>query len=533
MLRHDDEIRGDVCIMEAGQSERRFHEIDTSLHALTDRDPQEAVLAARALLPDETLDARNIDSLKAGNLINAGVVASDESAVNDGVDIFRRLLHEAPGRGDIQYCLANGLSAQADFVRTPRPEWYPATAKLRREARHLYWSASTNKSTSAEIAAQALTNLGNSLVKAYRFVEAYDSYLRALAFDTTNGIALTGAARILLRFAQDGTGDSGTLRVVAAQHLKKAQQHPDRIRELAGERGYQKLSKLLESKLLDVGPPDLSAASDYQQFVAKRRLALSPTIEGLDLTMHRWDSLHIESITESIDAEHGVPPIFAMFNVLKADYLAARFVAYSALNDDLPESGNYSDTLDYANYGLHSSYLALAQKSCIDLLDKVAVAASEYLGLPGSARGIYFTSRWFGERRKNDPLHWQQQIEDEIRENNTALIALSEVAGDVIEGGFLEEKRGLRHAATHRFTVLHDEGNTSDRESDYIDHFSRSVFVEQVVQALQLSRAVLFYFVDMIGIRERRVAADGRLRAPMFVSDHDWVRGRDADRSQE
>ena len=62
----------------------------------------------------------------------------------------------------------------------------------------------------------------------------------------------------------------------------------------------------------------------YQRFVAKHRLALAPTIEGLDLAMSRWDSLRIESITEPINTEHGVPPLFAMFNVLKSDYLAAR-----------------------------------------------------------------------------------------------------------------------------------------------------------------------------------------------------------------
>ena len=134
--------------------------------------------------------------------------------------------------------------------------------------------------------------------------------------------------------------------------------------------------------------------------MAKHRLALAPTIEGLDLAMPRWDSLRVESISEPIDTEYGVPPLFAMFNVLKSEYLTARFLAYSALSSEIPESGKYSDTLDYACYGIHTSLLTLSQRSCIDLLDKIAVATSEYLGLPGSSNAITFLKRWFVDRKR-------------------------------------------------------------------------------------------------------------------------------------
>ena len=61
------------------------------------------------------------------------------------------------------------------------------------------------------MASQAFANLGNALIKAYRFVEAYDCYLSRLRNDPSNGVALTGAAKILLRFANEGTGDRDAL----------------------------------------------------------------------------------------------------------------------------------------------------------------------------------------------------------------------------------------------------------------------------------------------------------------------------------
>ncbi len=425
------------------------------------------------------------------------------------------------------YCLANGLSAQADFDATAYPEWYLGTSEIRRRARRLYQSGGSKQSTPIEIRAQSYTSLGNSLLRAYRFVEAYDCYSRALKCDSTNGVALTGAARVLLRLARMGTGDSQVLLTVAAHYLSKAKESPERICKLAGEQAYWKLLELLEANIPAVELPDLSAASEYQQFVAKHRLSLAPTIEGIDLTLSRWDSLRIHSITERIEAGGGVPPLFGMFNVLKSEYLAARYLTYSALNDAIPESGKYSDTLDYARYGIRSSMLTLAQRACLDLLDKVAVAASEYLGLPGIPSRIAFTNRWFESRKSGAPLTWQPGIQARILQGNTALIAISEVSGDIDAGGFLQQKRAMRNSSTHRFAILHDPGETPSRESRYINHYSFDKFVEQLIETLQLTRAVLLYFVEMVSLNEHLTHDDGTIKGQLFVPDHDWIRGED------
>ena len=510
--------------MDRTEFERRFRETDGQLKALTDRDPVAAILAARALTPDEVLKRNSIDTIAAGTLIDAGLLARDQSAIGDGVAIVERLLKDMPHRSDLTYCLANGLSAQAQIASARRPEWYLVTRDVRRRARYLYQSAGLEESAQDDISAQSFTNLGNSLLCAYRFVEAYDAYTKALYFDPTNGVALTGAAKVLLLFVKNRTGDSNVLHAVAARYLLKARENPARIRELAGEQAYQQISGMLERDFPAGEVPDLSAASKYQHFVAKHRLALAPTIEGLDLTMQRWDSLRIGSLTEGIAAGSGVPPLFAMFNVMKSDYLVARYLAYTALQDEMPESGNYSDTLDYARYGVFPALLTVAQRACLDLLDKVAAASSEYLSLPGEPSRIKFMNRWFESLRAGESLQWQPGIRDEIARGNTALLAITEVAGDIAEGGFLQDKRSLRNTSTHRFIVLHDMGDSADRESKYIDHYKVAKFVDQLIETLRLARAVLLYFVDMVKIREHR-EHHGKPHGHLLVPDHDWVRG--------
>jgi len=512
--------------MDAKEITRRFNEVDDALRVLTNKDPESALRSARALAADGILDDVNVGMLRAATLINAGAEMRDAPAVHEGVAILRKLLEALPDRCDLAYNLANGLTAQADLVRSAYPQWYLETMDLRREARRLYRSAGEANSAPPLVAGESFTNLGNSLARAGRYAEAYDSYLRALGLDPTNGVALTGAARILLRFVKDGIGDADVLRGVAAQHLKTARLNPERIRDLAGEQAYRDLSGLLQTEIPDGHLLDLSSASEYQRFVAKHRLALAPTIEGLDLAMRRWDSLRIDSVTESIDTEYGVPPLFAMFNVLKSDYLAARYLAYTALADGFPESGKYSDTLDYACYGVRSSVLTLAQRACMDLLDKVAVAASEYLDLPEPSKSIYFTNRWYEARKDGGPMSWQPPIREEIEKGNLALVALSEVSGDIAVG-FLQEKRALRHASTHRFTVLHDFGRDHVRKCGHVDHYDCAVFEEQLIESLQLARAVLFYFVEMVRVCERQETDSGSRRVPLIVPDHDWVRGDD------
>ncbi len=506
---------------------KEFERLSVKLKSLVDEDPAKAVAEAHALSSDTPVGGVLFTALKAGILVDAGACTGDKPAVTEGVHLFRRLLSHDPEQANLHYNLGNGLIALADEEPYAGFDWYLTTAETRRKAR-THFQRAVSLDHRREISSVALTNLGNALWKAHRWAEAYDTYTRALQYDSTNAVAATGAVKVLLRCVKHSIGDREVLLSVAARHLENARQHPSRIAELAGRRAFDDLSKLLQSPLRGGRLPDLSHASDYEKFVASHRLALSPTIEGLDLSLKRWDSLRIESIAEPPGTDFGIPPLFAMFNLLKSDFLVARHLAYQALSTGIPDSGFYSDTLDYAVYGVVPSTLSLAQRACVDVLDKIAVATTEYFGILESEKSVYFTKRWFASRKKGQPLAWHPSLREQIdRGKNTAVIALAELSLDVLEGGSLHEKKAYRHSSTHRFTILHDLGCESSRNSPYVEHCTVDHFKSHLIESLQLSRAALLHFVEMVAIGEGEKKARFGKAVPIDVPSHHWIRGEE------
>ena len=255
------------------------------------------------------------------------------------------------------------------------------------------------------------------------------------------------------------------------------------------------------------------------------------TPESVGSEPGRWDHLAIRSISEPMDEEWRVPIIFGAWNVLKSDFLTARWLAHSAMNRDVPETGFYSDTLDYANYGSQSGALVLAQKAAVDVLDKIAVAATDYLRLPGNPQQVYFGTRWHlvdKKRQFTQPLQWQPGIQGEIAAGNQSLIALAELAYDYANG-YLRSKKEIRNSATHRFVVLREmliDGRS--RPSEILERHVQADFERILIESLQVARAALMYFREVIAFRERRLAAErSGVAAQMLVPSHHWVRGDD------
>jgi hypothetical protein len=279
-------------------------------------------------------------------------------------------------------------------------------------------------------------------------------------------------------------------------------------------------------------PP--TSSSEYSRFVAENRLVLSPIVEGLGDDGHRWDDAHIDGLSEPIGSSSGVPPVFAMFNVLKADYLVARQMLFESVSmeETVSDTGVYFDTLDYALYGRKTSLLALARRAALDLLDKIAVALNEYLGLGIDVDDVYFRTFWY--EPKTTPVRWRTGLSAEVAAGNTALVALSEIAADLsadvsngeTQKGFLHEHRKARNTSTHRFLVLHDFALHGFRPSPSIEHRDLAEFERASIETLRLVRAALLYFLEVISRRERRSPRNGRFAIPMLLVPHHKIRGQ-------
>lgn len=226
------------------------------------------------------------------------------------------------------------------------------------------------------------------------------------------------------------------------------------------------------------------------------------------------------------------PPVFAMFNMLKSDFILARDLAWRATDNKVwPSTGRFADTLDFASYGPHTSALILAHRTALDLLDKVAVTANHYFGIGLAPDKVYFGKLWRGNPDKVTgarPLI--EKVEEAIRGGANALYGLVELAEDYeSSAGILRAQKNLRNAGTHRFVVLHDLGEPMhSRQTPEVEHHHHEQFSQEVLRALRVARSAIQMLALSIAQHEQALAQrTPGLVGSLMVPDHDWIRGRD------
>jgi hypothetical protein len=499
------------------------------LQSLLDSDPLEAVRQAREIELD-TPERNNLIGLRAAILVDGGILTHQQDAIEEGVMLFRELHEEFPENLQTAYNLANAIVAT---IRNPPHDsnWldFQERTRIDRTEARLYLSrVARSQHADAELRTQALTNLANQFSSSFRLSEAHDARLAALKIDPENGVAAACAAMGLLwLYEQGGLSD---LTYIEAQHLAKiACRNHENVVHFAGVQAAQKIAEFVQQ--IDDPLPRSRHTDPFVDWVEHERLTLAPAVELVDPTLGKLDWLMLSSIIEDIEinGEWLPPPVFAMFNVLKSDFILARDLAWrSTVKDSWPQTARYADTLDYAIYGPDVSALILAHRTALDLLDKVAVTANHYfeLGLP--TEKVYFGRLWrINHGKSPEKRLLLETVETAIRAGATALYGLTELADDYdSENGILRSQKDLRNASTHRFVVLHDEENFSYRETPEIARHQRRQFEQEVLVALRVARAA----VQMLGLaisqnEKRRATQDNFVVSPMAVPDHGWIRG--------
>jgi len=367
-----------------------------------------------------------------------------------------------------------------------------------REVRMLYRRVGSDPLTPAGIRGRALCNLGNVLDESGRWAEAYSAYSDALLADPTNGNAAGNIAELLRRRLGRRVDQRGHLAAVYDHYVAMAQSLRERTIELAGVAAADRWDALEPTG----SPGHLSHAGDhldaYQRWIVNHRLALVASVEGLGSDSAQWDTASVAGIVRAADGP--VPGIFAALNVLKAEFLVARRLAFrgeqmyaeSGGRQHPDDPGLYTDTLDGAFYGEAPALLLLAERSALDVLDKIAVTANEHFGSGLPPSRVEYSNYW------KDPR--TGQIRPQLRPGEAglrSLLALAELATDLSEEGMYPSARLLRNAGTHRLVHATEAEPTGPTR----DTFSTVNILElqsATLQALQVVRAAYLYFVDLI-----------------------------------
>lgn len=468
----------------------------------------EAEMRSADLTDDER---RSLTFTLSSVMINLG---SDVRSVDDlstGVQWATRLLDddEAPTVLMLQaaYNRANGLAGIFEIkeagsclaaISSPSCSYRLAHLAGLRESRMLYRGIGADRSLPADVRGRALCNLANVLDDSGRWIEAFSAYKDALEADPTNGNAAGNIAELLRKRLARRVDQRGHLAAVYDKYVAMAQALRDRTIELAGTAAAERWDSLelmgSHGHLLHAG----NGLDPYQDWIVRHRLALVASAEGLGSDSPQWDTASARGVVGT--AGEDVPGIFGALNVLKAEFLVARQLAFrgAQMHAEPPgrqhpdDSGLYTDTLDGAVYGQAAALLLLAQRSALDVLDKIAVTANEHFksGLPPSK--VEYSSYW--TNTKTGQIRPQLEAPDD---DNYSLLALAELAGDLSERGMYPSARLLRNAGTHRLvhaTAGEPTGPTRDTFSTVNMHELQAAAIE----ALQVVRAAYLYFVDLI-----------------------------------
>ena len=488
-----------------------------------------AVLQAAGVLIDAAVRARCVDSLWLADAWLSDVVAFED--LEELPDAISGALYF---RGNARIAIAdqhtNNQMTSAPREQWPLEQWPLERALARWEMRDLLRGGRSDLRWSAKLTGDgtreggALCNLANTFDHSGRWIEAYDAYVSALEADSTNGNAAGNAAVLIGRVIGAGWDFEGHLCSLYDHYLAKAKANRDGTVRVAGEQAAERFDAMellgsAEPTRFDPDGQDPNVEDPYQRWVADHRLALVAGLEGVGAgeVEGRWDTITLRQVSSSGPSSE-MPAIVSMLNVLKADYLVARRLAFEAWTafaegggwrQDDSDPGVYIETLQYAIVGELSSKLVLAHRAALDVLDKTAVAVNEHFAIGDPPDKVNFRTFWFEPNKKAQKTEDKQSA---LRESllevptlATGVLSMAELAYDMGRGGVYAEAQAVRNAGTHRFVLVH-HGYKDVESTESMRAMELNEMVEATIESLAVARAAYIYLVAMVSAYEARTA---------------------------
>ena len=367
---------------------------------------------------------------------------------------------------------------------------------------------------------QSLVHLGNVYDHMGRFQDALESYRQAAAVKTkdymweynmgfalgsTHGYYEPRAERFVLAWAK--------------ALLAKYQSKPETSMSV----------KALYDRIKDRPTPNVSEDKEvtyseseedfYNRWVNENALRLNAYN---DVNPHseisQDDSLYFNGVfTRKGEHEKGVR-LFQMMNEIKQEYVSARYMLYfyfykSGRPHNSDKDVKLADVYDLSNYSFYLESAKSAFRALYSLLDKIAFALNDYLGLKIPGAQVSFSKIWY-ENPKT------KTIRPEILKYDTlnSLAGLLFIRNDIFGGSesYLqaEETKALnsvRNAMEHRAIIITDDGVIKDMGS--VLYISRSEFESVAMNLIKTVRQAIFCFVNAINHieydRKQNIQKDG------------------------
>jgi tetratricopeptide (TPR) repeat protein len=461
------------------------------------------------------------DQLRALAYTHGGAMMRDRTRLESGAALWRRA--GAEKHNAIGYNLANTeldlwhlLVREHGYVVALQAD----RAHLR-DARVLLRRAGQDETVPTHIRVQALTNLGNSYDSEGRDVEAIAAYDEALALDPKFGMALGNKGTALRYVAPFAGKHQPTVLAEAVTALDAALEDDACIVKFGGTTALEHFRERRATIRVKPGfvhkrREHTDWADPHLRWCAEYGLFLHVSLPCLSETYKELDALYFRSIAVGLDdaEQRRANDLIDAFNALKQDFIAARYLLWLADGDESPirehaaaitARAGYLDTLRYARWGPRTGLATQAFAAASNLLDKIASAVHVYYRTARKSQGVYFRYLWHPKHAINKPDVMDAELVDAAP--TRGLRALCDLSCELEAHTPLNELVERRHAATHRFVVVHRlPSASSEPAGDWLEHVDWDDLVAGAVTLLVTARSALIYLARTIDIEEQRRA---------------------------
>jgi tetratricopeptide (TPR) repeat protein len=391
-----------------------------------------------------------------------------------------------------------------------------------RIAKKLYRDAiSTLDEKSGSFASQIWVNYGNCLSQFGRYVEAIESYEKALDADPTNGMAagnlgveLEHATRIIGRHRHEYIAlahDYLTRALGSGMHLNFGS--PDAAQDF--QAALERLQHFINAHREPILPPQPAEAvarshaqKDNIQFCIENGLFLNAWVGNKELSPGITDDVYFGPIVTSVGDNYLVPELLRILNEIKESFATARYLYYLSQKqnnvlDAISKMTVYYGTDTFAINGLYTGLCKVAYARAFDVLDKVARIINVYFKI-----GKREDSFWevFAEKQSLGEAHTIRFVARPAicKTENHGLYALADLCIDYFES----EHADLKAIDTRRNWITHDYLNVklhaTDAELEETGTVDLDGLQDQTRHVLHLGKVAILYAVSAINMAERR-----------------------------
>ena len=285
------------------------------------------------------------------------------------------------------------------------------------------------------------------------------------------------------------------------------------------------LSQIQYNDEFDLNQWPLGATEEersYRRWCLRERLFLNPLNDAYTDSVAATDVLHLPDHSYRLEEAPRFP---AYYNLLKQEYVSARYRLYNAIHEDdrdfVMRDVLMLDSGEGQALGHYTEELRSAYRSSYAIFDKVGLFLNDYFQIGLKPRDATFRHVW-SEKPNSAAMEIRPIFKDWP---NWALRGLYCLSSDLFDQAFKEVAEPdaanlaqLRQQVEHRFLSFQHSVTQESSETHRSVPFEE--FTNNTIRLMKMAREALIYVSLAMhreeGLREEQTEKDGKVRMPLI-----------------